>query len=199
MEVSMKAFWNTLVFLIVLIVFAAINLVVHELGHCYTINAVGGKCGGVYVTPGVRIWPLKEFGQHYPNTWKNFIGLTIYDQAAPTDQASGFVALMGSGSVAALSLLALFVLNIFFPRGWVRFPLLAQSLMFFDLLLYTILPHWFGLPHFFFIGGTSPEPLEGAIKMGIPESMFIWGVLIFSGLMLAGCLGYLVQSAKRRE
>ncbi len=194
----MNVFRNILVFLLVLVVFAAINLLVHELGHCYTINAVGGKCEGVYVIPGVKVWPLTGFGQHYPNAWKGFVGLTVYAKAAPTDQASGFVALMGSGSVAALSLLALFLLYIFFPRGWVQFPLLAQSLMFLDLLFYTILPRWFGLPHFFFIGGTSPEPLDGAVKMGVPESMFLWGVLIFSGLMLAGCIGYLVQSAKRR-
>ncbi len=194
----MKTIGNILIFVLVLALFAAINLVIHELGHCYTIRAVGGKCEGIYVIPGVRIWPLTALGQHYPDAWNNLAGITVYDKSAPTSQANGFVSLMGSGSVAVLSLLALFVLYIFLPRGWVRFPLLAQSFMFLDLPLYTILPHWFKLRHFFSIGGDTPEPLDGAIKMGIPQPMFIAGVLIYSGLMLTGCLGYIVQSAKRR-
>jgi hypothetical protein len=194
----MKTIKNILVFVLVLGLFAVINLIVHELGHCYTIDAVGVKCDGVYVMPGVKIWPLAGFGQPYPDPWEKNIGLTLYAQSAPTEQASGFVSLMGSGLVAVLSLLALFGLFIFRPQGWVRFPLLAQSLMFLDLLFYTILPHWFGLRHFFFIGGDSPEPLNGGIKMGIPESMFIAGVLIYSGLMIVGCLAYAWQSAQRR-
>ncbi len=194
----MRTIGNILIFVIILAVFAAINMVLHELGHCYTINAVGGKCGSIYIMPGVKIWPLTEFGQHYPNAWNNVIGLTVYAKPAPTDPADGFVSLMGSGSVAALSLLALFLIFIFRPLNWVRFPLLAQSLMFLDLLFYTILPHWFKLRHFFFVGGNPPEPLNGALKMGIPESMFIAGVLIYSTLMLAGWLAYVVQSSQRR-
>lgn len=193
----MKSVWNTLTFLLVLVLFAGINLVVHELGHCYTIDTVGGKCVAVYVMPGVQIWPLREFGQRYPELWDDYAGLTLYGKTAPTEPARGFVSLMGSGSVAALSLLALFGLYIFRPRGRKQFPLLAQSFMFLDLLLYTILPRWFGFRHFFFIGGITPEPLNGAIKMGIPESMFITGVLTFSVLMFIGCLAYVWQSVRR--
>ncbi len=194
----MKTVWNILIFVLVLGLFAVINVVLHEAGHCYTIDAVGGKCDGIYVIPGVRIWPLNALGQHYPQDWGKNLALTFYAEAAPTSQASGFVSLMGSGSVAALSLLALFGLFIFRPQGWVQIPLLAQSFMFLDLLFYTILPRWFKLRHFFVIGGASPEPLDGAVKMGIPESVFITGVLIYSGLMLAGCVAYIWQNARRR-
>ena len=195
----MKTFWNILIFVLVLGLFAVLNTFVHELGHCFTIDSVGGECEGVYVMPRTKVWPLAEFGQPYPDAWDDYIGLTVYAKAAPTEQASGFVSLMGSGSVAALSLLALFGLYIFRPQGWIRFPLLAQSFMFLDLLFYTILPHWFGLRHFFFIGGDTPEPLNGAIKMGIPGSTFIVGVLIYSALMLVGSLAYVWQSAKRYD
>jgi hypothetical protein len=105
---------------------------------------------------------------------------------------------MGSGSTAIISMLALVGLYDLHPRGWVRFPLLAQSFMFLDLPFYTLLPHWFGLPHLFFIGGNTPEPLDGALAMGIPEPAFIAGVLIYSAAMLAGCLGYVWNSMKGR-
>jgi hypothetical protein len=192
----MKAIRSTLVFLLVLGLITLTNVLVHEFGHCLTINAVGGKCEGVYVMPGVRAWPLTAFGEPYSGAWGKAIGRVSYDQGAPTLQADGLASVMGSGSVAALSLLALVGLYIFHPRGWARFPLLAQSLMFLDLLFYVILPHWFGLRHLFFIGGASPEPLNGAINMGIRESVFIAGVLIYSALMTAGCAGYIWQSTR---
>jgi hypothetical protein len=190
----MKVVWNSLVFLSVLGLITLTNLLVHEFGHCLTINAVGGICEGIYVIPGVKVCPLTAFGEPYPGTWDNIVGRTSYAQSAPTVQASGLVSVMGSGSVAVLSLLALAGLYIFHPQGWVRFPLLAQSLMFLDLLFYVILPRWFGLRHLFFIGGDSPEPLNGAIKMGIHESTFIAAVLIYSAMMSAGCAGYIRQS-----
>lgn len=194
----MKTFWNILIFVLVLGLFVVVNTFVHEFGHCLTIDAVGGECDGVYLMPGVRVWPLTAFGQPYPYAWDNYIGLTVYAQAAPTDQARGLVSVMGSGSVAIISLLALVGLYVFRPQGWLRFPLLAQSFMFPDLLFYTILPHWFGLRHLFFIGGDTPEPLNGAIKMGISESAFITAVLVYSAFMLVGCLGYVWKSVQRR-
>lgn len=193
----MKTFWNILIFVLILGLFVVINTFVHEFGHCFTMDAVGGKCDSIYVMPGVRIWPLITFGQ--PSSgWDNFIALTSYAQGAATDRANGLVSLMGSGSVALLSLLSLVGLYVFRPQGWLRFPLLAQSFMFLDLLFYTILPRWFGLRHMFFIGGDTPEPLNGAIRMGIPESTFIAGVLIYSAFMLVGCLGYVWKSVQRR-
>lgn len=192
----MKTLRSSLIFLVVMGLIAFINVLVHEFGHCITIDAVGGKCEGVYVMPGVKVWPLAAFGEPYSGTWGKSIGRTAYDQGAPTVQAGGLASVMGSGSVAALSLLALVALYVFRPRGWARFPLLAQSLMFLDLLFYVILPHWFGLRHLFIIGGASPEPLMGAIEMGIDESTFIIGVLIYSASMAIGCANYAWQSAK---
>jgi hypothetical protein len=195
----MKTIWNILVFVLVLGLFVVINTLVHEFGHCLTIEAVGGKCANIYILPGIQVWPLAMLGQPYPDPWGKFIALTYYAEPAPTEQARGWVSLMGSGSVAILSLLALLALYIFRPLGWLRFPLLAQSFMFPDLLFYTILPHWFGLRHMFFIGGDSPEPLNGALRLGISESTFISGVLMYSVFMLAGCLAYIWKSANGRS
>ncbi len=194
----MKTIGNILVFVLVLVLFAVLNTFLHELGHCFTIDALGGKCEGIYFMPGIRVWPLTAFGQPYPYAWEPYPAFTVYSESAPTDQGDGLVSLMGSGSTAILSLLALVGLYDLRPRGWLRFPLLAQSFMFLDLLFYTILPRWFGLRHLFFIGGDYPEPLNGALAMGISESAFIAGVLTYSAFMLVGCVGYIWKSAQRR-
>jgi len=83
--------------------------------------------------------------------------------------------------------------RLFRPKGRLRPLLLAQSIMFVDLLTYTILPHWFGLPHFFVVGGRTPEPLDGAIQMGISESTFIAAVLIYSLFMSVGLFRYVTR------
>jgi len=181
---------STLVFLIVLGLVAVLNLLIHEFGHCITLDKVGGKCEGVYVYPGVKIWPLSEWADEYPRTWRGWVGLANPAQSAPSESVDGLVSLMGSGSTAIVSFVALLGLYAFRPKRGMRTLLLAQSVMFIDLLTYTILPRWFGLPHFFFIGGTSPEPLDGAVQMGISESTFIAAVLIFSLLMTMGVIRY---------
>jgi hypothetical protein len=196
MKINSGILRNTLFFFLVLGLFAILNLLLHEFGHCVTIEAVRGECEGIYVFPGVKIWPWEERGNPYKGLWDNKIALTQYEKLAPTEKANGLNSLMGSGSVAVASLLALAGLYVFHPKGWVRFPLLAQSMMFLDLLLYTILPRWFGRPHFFFIGGDSPEPLEGAIQMGIPETFFIACVLLYSALMITGLIRYIWRGMK---
>jgi hypothetical protein len=170
----------------------AVNLLVHEFGHCITLNAMTGGCEGVYVAPGIKVWPLAGFGARYEGDWGVNVGLTQFypDKLAPTQWHDGLVSLVGSGSTAVLSLLALVSLWIFQPRGWAEHLLMIQSLAFGDLLTYTILPGLFGLPHFFFFGGKYAEPLEGAVEMGFQRGVFINGVLIFSGLMLIGWAAY---------
>lgn len=186
-------------FILVLGLLALFNLLVHEFGHCVTLNRVKGKCGGVYIFPGIKIWPLTSLGQPYdkPDEWNQKIGLTQTIKDAPTLKANGLVKFMGSGSVAILSLVALVGLYMFRPHGWLRILLLAQSLMFIDLLTYTILPEWFNLNHFFCVGGDTPEPLIGARMMGIPKSVFISGVLVYSALMAFACLSYVRKYIKR--
>lgn len=65
--------------------------------------------------------------------------------------------------------------------------------MFTDLLTYTILPHWFGLPHFFVVGGSDLKPLEGAIQIGLVESVYIAAIILFSLLMTVGLVRCLTQ------
>lgn len=202
----MKRFFRGLGVVILLVVsttvIAGVNLLLHEFGHCITIDNVGGDCEGVYVPPGVKVWPLSEFGEPYPDPdrWDNAMGRAVYERSAPTQEARGLVSFMGSGATAILSLIALLSLWILEPRGWGRNLLMIQSLFFGDLLFYTILPEWFGLRHLFIVGGDSPEPLEGAVAMGFARGDVIIGVLIFSGVMFIGWLAYAwrIWKASRR-
>ena len=69
------------------------------------MDAVGGRCGGVFVLPGVQVWPLSEFGTPAEEPWDNYFGRTVYAEPAPGPFEEGLVSLMGSGSVALISTL----------------------------------------------------------------------------------------------
>lgn len=189
----MKTILNFFALFLIFCMVLFFNLLAHEFGHCLTMNAVGGGCSGVYILPGIQVWPPGEFGQAYLAPWPGYIGMAVYSDMPPSMWHSGLVSLLGSGSTALLSMLALVALWMFHLPKWARWPLFFQSWMFLDLLTYTILPEWFGLQHFFFIGGYTPEPLDGAAQMGLAQEIFIALVLVFSALMTAGALAALYQ------
>ena len=172
---------------------SAFNLLLHEFGHCLTMERLDGTCEGIYLPPGIKVWPLADFGAEYGYLWDGYAALTVYgpDWAQLTDAEYGLTMLMGSGTPALLALFALLSLYILRPSGRMEKLLMLQALFFGDMLLYVILPEWFGLRHFFFVGGATPEPLDGAVLMGFERGGFIAGVLVFSALMSAGWIGYL--------
>jgi hypothetical protein len=172
-------------------ILAFLNLLIHEFGHCITMNKVEGICEGVYILPGIKVWPLSDFGESYQGDWSDRIGVASYAEVPQGKFERGLVSFMGSGSIAFVSTIALIALWVFKPKGWGQNLLLIQAIFFGDILLYTILPEWFDLQHFFFIGGAYPEPLEGAMAMGISKNIFIAGVLIYSVFMMAGWLMYI--------
>jgi len=182
----LKKIFQVLLLVILFGLVSVVSLLIHELGHCFTMDAVGGRCAAVYVLPGVQVWPLSDFGAPAEEPWGNYFGRTIYAEPAPGPFEEGMVKLMGSGSVALISTLAMLALAIIRVKGWPGIILLIQGLFFLDIVTYTILPHFFDLPHFFIWGGTTPEPLDGALLMGIPEDYFILGVVAYGVFMLIG-------------
>ena len=64
--------------------------------------------------------------------------------------------LLGLAALLLLAALALGALWLFRPQGWPRLLLMAQALMFADLLLYCT------LPHYLVFGGSSTKPMDGA-------------------------------------
>lgn len=190
MNLSDKKWTAVFWFFITLMLVALVGLFVHELGHGITATALGGKFTSLYILPGIQVWP--HFGQPYPNGWSGYIGWVEYNYGFnwnPDGWQPGLVTLMGSGSNLLIAALALVALWVFQPRRCLRFFLVAEAMMFVDLLLYTFLP-LVGLRHFFIIGGISPEPLEGAIQLGLPSWLFIALVGVVSALMSWGLIRY---------
>lgn len=185
-------------FAMVAVVLLLEGLFVHELGHGITAKALGGEFRGLYVFPGVQVWP--NAGQSYEGDWGLNVGLAVTAPGAGWGRwERGLVSLMGSGATMGLAVVALVSLWLLQPQGWLSHVLVAESLLYVDILFYTVLPAWFGMRHWFFFGGQTPEPLDGAELMGCPRWMFIALVLGASALMTLGVVGYIVRSRREPE
>ena len=180
-----------LMFFVALGLVGIVGLFVHELGHGITAEVLGGEFRGLYVMPGVQVWPHP--GQSYAKAWPGYVGLA--DLKIDGWQA-GVVDLMGSGSNLLVAALALGALWMFRPHEWSRRLLVAEALMFVDLLFYTFLPQ-IGLRHFFFIGGDYAEPLEGAVRLGVPAWAFMLLVALVSALMTWGLVKFVRSNPSR--
>jgi len=180
-------------FLVVFGLVGVAGLFVHELGHGIAAEVLGGQFNGLYIAPGVQIWP--HLGEPYPNDWQGYIGLAEFTHGPDWERNGweiGAVELMGSGSNLILAMLALVVLWLSRASRWIRLLLLAESLLFIDLLFYTFLPA-IGLRHWIVFGGDTAEPLLGAIKLGIQPSNFMLLVALVSLLMLWSIVLFLRQ------
>lgn len=180
-------------FVVVVAAVSLVGLFIHELGHGITAEVLDGEFKGLYVFPGVQIWP--NLGERYDGEWGAYVGRADTDPGKEWgERKEGLVWLMGSGANLVLAMMALVSLWVFRPRGWLSQLLLAEALMYVDILLYTILPEWFGLRHWFFFGGRCPEPLDGAELMGFPRGMFVVLILVISAVMTVGVIAHVLRS-----
>lgn len=179
-------------FLVTLALVWVASLILHEVGHGLTAQALGGQVNWLRVRPGIEVWPLP--GQRSKGPWGDTaiaaVGYTTGPDWGPGSWQDGVVGIMGSGSNLLLAALALGSLWLFRPRGWLRLLLMAQALMFADLLLYCTLPEFFGLPHYLFYGGDVAEPLNGAERLGCPRWAGIALSVMVSALMAWGLVAY---------
>ena len=103
---------------------------------------------------------------------------------------------MGSGATTIVGYLVLLAIIIFRPtkRKWTALTTMVVVYTG-DLPLYAILPR-LGLRHFIVIGGTHPEPLAGAVAVGVPE----WAFFVFVAvdiLLVCSLLTYSLLRLKR--
>ncbi|GAB4520673.1 MAG: hypothetical protein Fur0018_00400 [Anaerolineales bacterium] len=68
--------------------------------------------------------------------------------------------------------------------------------LFLDLVFYTFLP-LIGLRHLFFLGGTTPEPLEGALQFSLSAGFFLPAVGVVAVLMMVENLRLLSKEWRR--
>lgn len=179
-------------FLLILALVWTASLILHELGHGLTAQALGGNFTWLRVWPGIEVWPSP--GRPVEGDWGTAIMRLAYTTGpgwGPDSWQDGVVSLMGSGTNLLLAALALRCLWWFRPRGWLRLLLVAQALMFADLLLYCTLPEFLGLPHYLVFGGSSIEPVDGAEVLGCPRGVFIGLAVLLSALMTWALVAYL--------
>jgi hypothetical protein len=189
-----------LVFTVTLALVWMLSSLVHEAAHGLTAQVLGGRFNWMCVWPGIQVLPRP--GGLYDGEWGTSIAKLAYTTGPGwgTDSwQDGLVKLMGSGANLALAALALGSLWLFRPRGPLRTLLIAEALMFEDILLYTVGPELFGLPHYFFYGGSTPEPIDGAELLGCPRIVAVILILLASALMIGGLAAYLVRTRSARD
>lgn len=181
----------SLQFVVILAVMAFIGLLVHEFGHGLSAVFQGGEIDGIYVFPGIEIYP--DFGTRYQGDYPNNPGLARTSPGQPffTDAQSGFVTLMGAGATFAFSVVGLFGLYILAPRKrLLQFVWVALAIWYLDIVTYTFLPS-IGLRHWIIIGGSNPEPLNGAERMGISSGLFMAYVAVVGILWTAAIIAWI--------
>ena len=60
-----------------------------------------------------------------------------------------------------------------------------------DILLYVVLPEFFGLRHYVVYGGRRPEPVDGAAMLGCPRWVASALIVALSALLIAGLILHL--------
>jgi hypothetical protein len=186
------------IFLTTLLLIWIVASFIHELGHGLTAEILGGRFLWFYVWPGIQIYP--HLGQPYDGEWGTSIAKAAYAVTQDwADWQDGLVLLMGSGVNMLLASLALGGLWLYRPRGWLRYPLIAEALMYEDVLLYVIFPELFGLRHYLIYGGSKPEPVNGAQLLGCPRPLFVVLILALSALMTWGLVAYLRRHRARSD
>ncbi len=148
------------------------GLFTHELGHGFTAMVFGAEITYIEIMPGIQLYPeIKRI------EWDGNVG-SIGHLSLDSEWKSGLATLMGSGSTAIVAYLAIVALYALRPKGTLRFALFLVSLIFaIDIVAYSILPK-FGLQHWIIIGGTSPEPLIGALMLGVSETAFYTATIL---------------------
>jgi len=137
---------------------------VHEFGHVIFGLAMGGELTLMQIA-WLKIYPQIAFAPYYALGYVIISGLE-------SDFANGLMGLGGSLTTNLVAwVIALIMVRIKFRRiieNGLKFLGLFGIL---DLPFYVVLPQ-VGLQHWFFLGGSEPEPLLSARLMGISDPAF---------------------------
>jgi hypothetical protein len=163
------------------ILFIPLGLVMafaHESGHAMLGTAVGGTLTYMKIAY-LEIYPRLALTQQFQ------LGLTGIHGLTYGSTAYGLMVLGGSMTTNTASwILALILLKISLD---VKIQVVLKLLGVFgilDLPFYVVFPQ-LGLTHWVFLGGSEPEPLNGARMLGLPDPAFYLMVALSTlGLLL---------------
>ncbi len=166
----------------------------HEVGHALTASVIGMDIIVVYIWPGFEFFFTWEDNNIYPNMSMQIIenthsklAYTGYTPSADSDFTpfkNSIIGVMGSGFNYLISIIALVCVYKFKPTGFLFILGICCSLFFYDLFLYSVLPTIFNLPHLFFWGGKTPEPIDALIEFGIHRNYSIGLVIALSTIQI---------------
>lgn len=188
----------------------SITIVLHELGH--VVGGINCEAGQIYITiwPGVQLFPWQGHGANVISWASDDLAAVTFLHARQAlfvtfqmtnnpfdlvprvyfidsnpinpEALSPIVTLLGSGTTYLVSVLCLFILYFKKPSGLGFKVLMCGALLYWDLLLYCVMPTVFGLPHLILVGGDTPEPLISLVQIGIAKPIAITMVLL-SGVL----------------
>jgi len=155
---------RVLMFLVLFVSMGFIMDLVHEFSHWIFGMAVGGKLIYMKIT-WFEIYPKPALASTFDLGLVNVAGLT-------SDFSHGIMSLGGSLTTNIIAwIVGLFLMSVKFGHK-TRISLKFLGLLgILDLPMYVVLPQ-IGLKHWIFIGGSEPEPLWGARKVGLPDPLF---------------------------
>jgi hypothetical protein len=183
-----------LVYLITFCAIALLRLLAHELGHLLSVIIIGGKINLIAIMPGIRLYPTLGL-----QTWGGWGAIIDYSLNNGTPSQAGFIAFIGSGATAILGYGAIAVLLARKPHGLAQFAWLTAALLFvWDIIAYSIFPE-LGLRHWILIGQRVPEPLIGALYMGVPFKTYQIGLTLHSLISNGSILYYLFRIRNMRN
>ena len=178
----LKTFWTYIFSLGSLFVF---SVIIHESGHLITAELLGKSNNTLYVWPGIEIYP--QFSTELTRDWPDSSLSILYAFPKPEingiidlsdwRRTLGIIKLMGSVSTLIVSMLSILILLVFRPIAPIRNALLVGSFFYYDILTYTVFPHFFNLKHLIVIGGSDPEPITALKAIGFSTANSIQLIL----------------------
>lgn len=157
------------------------GMFIHEGGHGLVAWWNGARILEIGVMPGIVVYPSCKWVK-----WGGWVAY-IRHTSLPVSQM-GWVSLAGSGSTMLVSYVLVWLMGWRRILPWGRIVMWCVAMIFaWDILGYSIFTQ-LGGRHFWWIGGTSPEPLNGFRKICSATWLYVvlmvLHALCFHGLAL---------------
>lgn len=200
-----------------------LSVFVHEYGHAISAHALGYEGFRFYIWPGYEIAP--QLGNKYPQEWprnaiafghyspKKFDLDVAYDEALGrftlttklsanqpqklTHLQEGIIGLSGSALNLMIAILSVLLIRHFRPQGVSLYVLRIGSMLFYDILTYTIFPVFFNTKHLVYWGGSEAEPVIALAKLGIPEEVSIAAIVSICLLLSFALVRHTISNRKK--
>lgn len=160
-----------------------LSVISHELGHALGAKIIGSNVYFIHIWPGYELIP--KLGKPVTYDWPIDSIATIQIRSEIGSQpklfgssvtlsdnlAQAIVSFLGSGTTWVISLICLAVLKFFKPQGIWFALFLTGAFFYYDILTYSIFPHFLDLPHLIYIGGNFAEPLLALSYLGMSQNL----------------------------